>query len=350
MSKRNLTVLLKIAVSAGLIYLVFHQVDWKKCGDQMAGSFREGYGWLVAAVALVGVTFALSAWRWRRLLRAHDIAIPFFRTFRFFLVGFFFSQFMPGGLAAGDVIRSYYVASYNPEKKTEGVATVVLDRVVGFSGLVTLVVISLLLGGQYLVRCLMVIGITGSVGIGIVLFFSKRVLKKLPFAGWVYEHLPYQEYFTRVYEAFRHYRKHKSQLLVCWGQSVIIQGILVFVAYCVGHSVGVEATGLQYLVWVPLVGVIASLPITFGNIGTAEAGYRFFFLQGNHPEGYGSVVLAFALMMRLLWLLVGAVGGIVWWAEKAAISPRLLRGKEDIAQEIFQSGGDVSAHSAGEGE
>lgn len=350
MSKKHLTLLLKIAVSAGLIYLVFHQVDWGKCGSQMAASFRERYGWLMAAAALVGVAFALTTWRWRRLLRAHDIAIPFFRTFRFVLVGFFFSQFMPGGLAAGDVVRSYYVASYNAEKKAEGVATVVLDRIIGLLGLVTLVVISLLLGGQYLVRCLMVIGITVVVGIGIVLFFSKRLVKKLPFAEWVYEHLPYREYFTRVYEAFRHYRKHKSQLLVCWVQSVIIQGVLVFVAYCVGRSVGVEATAFQYLLWIPLVGAIAALPITFGNIGTAEAGYRLFFLQGNHPEGYGAVVLAFALMMRLLWLLVGAVGGIVWWAEKGAISPRLLRGEEHISEETFQRGGDASAHSLGEGE
>jgi len=346
MSKRHLSVVLKVAISAGLVYFVFRKVDWRECSDQMQAAFREGYGWLIAAVAVTGIILAVGSWRWTMILRGHDVAIPYFHAFRLFLVGFFFSQFMPGGLAAGDVIRSYYTASCSPDKKMECVATVVLDRVVGSFGMLTVVVISLLLlGGKYLVVCLIVIGGTATIGVGAILFFSKGILGKLPFAGWIYEHLPYREQLSRAYEAFRHYREHKGELIVCWALSVLIHLLLVSVAYCVGNSVGVRATAPQYLVRVPLVGAITALPITFGNIGTAEFGYDTFFLAGHHPEAYHAVVAAFILMMRLLWLFVGAIGGLIWWVEKGAISGRLVQQEDDVSERGASGGGALDDSS-----
>jgi len=333
MRKRYLTLLLKIAVSAALVYLVFRKVNWGMCGDQMAVAFRRGYGWLLAALAFVVMIFSTTAVRWKTILAGHDVNIGFLEAFRLLLVGFFFAQFMPGGLAAGDVVRSYYIASRTDEKKLEAVASVVLDRVIGSLGLVTLMVVSLIVAGEYLLRCLMLAGIAAALGLGAILFFSKDFVTKLPFADWIYRHLPYRDSLARAYEAFRHYREHKAQLVFCWWQSVFIQFMLVVVAYCVGRSVGVSATPSQYLVWIPLVGAISSLPVSFGSIGTAEAAYRLFFLRsvplagvrGKHSADYESVVLAFALMMRILWLFVGVVGGIIWWVEKGAITRNLVR-------------------------
>jgi uncharacterized protein (TIRG00374 family) len=327
MVKRHLSVVLKVAVSAALMYYVLHGIapDWKTCGDQMAAAFRKGYGWLAVAVIAAALAFVIASLRWRTILNGHDVAISFGEAFRLFLVGFFFGQFMPGGLAAGDVVRSYYIAGRNEEKKTEVVTTVILDRVVGFYGMVTLLVVSLLLGGEYIGRFFILMAMAGVLAVGSVVLFTKGLLKKLPLADWIYQHLPYRDFLVRVYEAFRHYRKHKREMIVCWLQSVVIQFLLVVVGYCVGHSVGVEGGALYYLVRIPLVGAVAAIPISFGNIGTAEAAYLLFFLQEDR-----SVVLAFALTMRVLWLFIGAMGGIVWWGERARISRRLAA-KEDGA-------------------
>ncbi|NQT82161.1 flippase-like domain-containing protein [bacterium] len=335
MSKRNLRLLLKIAVSAGLMYLVINKVapDWEKCGGRMLAAIREGYGWLIAALSMMGIVLGISSLRWKTIMHAHNVAISFFRTFRFFLMGSFFSQFMPGGLAAGDAVRSYYVASSRGDKKVESVATIFVDRMVGVLGLLTVVVISLLLGGEHLGRSLVLLGLTVALVIGAALFFNKRVLRKVPFGGWIYEHLPYKERLLHAYEALRHYRNHKVELLTCWGLSVLIQLVLVCVAYCVGHSVGVRATALQYLLRIPLVGGIAAMPISFGNIGTAEAAYVLLF-------GLSPVVVAFALMMRMLWLFIGTAGGLTWWAEKGAISRRSFQKQEDASEDAPQKGRD----------
>lgn len=324
MSKRHVALILKVAISAGLVWLIVHSLapDWKNCRDSIAEAFSCEYGWLIGSVIVVGMVFWLLALRWKTFLGGHEIPIRLAETFRLSLIGFFFGQFMPGGLAAGDVIRSYYIAGRSEEKKMEVVATVVLDRVVGSLGLVTLVAVSLLLGGKYIGRYATMLVIVAAAGAAAVLFFSKGVLKKLPFAARIYERLPYREHLARVYEAFGHYREHKKEMLVCWGESVVIQFLLVVAAYCVGESVGVEATFVQYMTWIPLVGTISSIPLTFGSIGTAEAGYALFFLQGQHPAGYRSVVFAFALMMRLLWLAIGAVGGVIWWLEKGKAPAR----------------------------
>jgi uncharacterized protein (TIRG00374 family) len=321
MSKKHLIVLLKVLVSAGLIFLVIHKIapDWRRLGDQIAAAFQHGYLWLLAALLVMSALVAVSAFRWKMVLDGHDIGIRYAEAARLFLMGLFFSQFMPGGLAAGDVVRSYYITCCTTHKKMECVATIIVDRAIGVFGLVTVVVVSLLLGGEYIGRSLWLIAMAVVIGGGIVLFFSKNILRKLPFADWVYERLPYKEHVIRAYEAFRHYRGYKIQLVACWFQSILIQLLLVLAAYCIGRAVGVSATPFQFLLWIPLVGAISALPISFGNVGTAEAGYAFFFMQGQHPEGYNSVVLAFALMMRMLWLCLGIIGGLVWWARKGKI-------------------------------
>jgi uncharacterized membrane protein YbhN (UPF0104 family) len=169
----------------------------------------------------------------------------------------------------------------------------------------------------------------------------------LPFANWIYEHLPYRTTLTRVYEAFRHYGERKGHLVVCYGLAVLTHFLLVLVAYCVGQAVGVEATGFQYLLWIPLVNAIAALPISFGNIGTAEAAYLFFFLQGDYPASYRSVVLAFALMMRVLRLFIAAIGGLVWLSERGAISRRLVEEEKAAVKDSLQRSEDARAETAG---
>ncbi len=322
MSKKHLTILLKITVSAGLLYLVYHKVapDWSKMGGEIGAAFRHGYGWLIGALAAVGVLFTIGPLRWKTILNAHRVHLPFFRMMRLVLVGFFFGQFMPGGLATGDVVRSYYVSRCTVDRKTECVATVVVDRVMGSTGLLTVIVISLLLWGGHLQLALTVLGAGAVVAVGVALFFSRRVLRRVPFAAWIHEHLPYRDRLERVYEAFRHYRHHKPRLVACWAISVGVQLVLVAAAYCVGQAVGVRATPLEYLIRIPLVGGISNIPISVGNIGLAEFGYAYFFLQPGASEAYRSIVGAFALMMRLLWLLVGFCGGMIWWAEKGKLA------------------------------
>jgi len=330
MSKRHLTIPLKIIVSAGLLYLVYRKVapDWSTVGGEMLSALSQGYGWLIGALVAVSIVFTISPLRWRTIVHAHHGDIPFLQMFRLFLVGFFFGQFMPGGLAAGDVVRSYYISCCTVDKKTECVATVVIDRVMGSAGFLTIIVVSLLLWGGHLQLALTVLGGGAVLAIAIALFFSRRVLRRLPFATWIHEHLPYRDRLERVYEAFRHYRHHSVRLLSCWGISLGVQFLLVLAAYCVGQAVGIRATPLQYLIRVPLVGGITMIPISVGNIGLAEFGYAYFFLQPGAPEAYRSVVGAFALMMRLLWLFVAAIGGVIWLVERGKLSGGVPRGTE----------------------
>jgi len=341
MKRKHLILALKIVVSAGLLYFVFRKIapDWRRLGAEMASALRYGTPWLVAAIGVVGILFGVGALRWKMILLSHNVDIPLFQTVRLFLVGFFFGQFMPGGLAAGDIIRSYYISYCTVDMKTECVATVVVDRVVGSAGFLTIVVISLLLWRGHLGTALTLLGIGLALVAVIALFFTRRFLNRLPFAGWVSQHLPYRQHLTRIYEAFRHYRRHKMRLGFCWGLSLFVQVLLVLVAFLVGQSVGIRATPLEYLIRIPLVGAISALPISVGTIGLAELGYAHFFLEAGDPETYRSIVGAFALMMRLLWVFIGVIGGIVWWAERGKLSGKSVG--ETEGSRASESPGDV---------
>src|SRR3970040_968382 len=98
---RLLLVILKLAVSAGLLAVLLARTDLASLATRFT---RVHAGWAVAALGSSLVMVVVSAWRWRVLLQVQAVAMPLGRLTESFLVATFFNNFLPSNIG-GDVVR-----------------------------------------------------------------------------------------------------------------------------------------------------------------------------------------------------------------------------------------------------
>jgi uncharacterized membrane protein YbhN (UPF0104 family) len=140
----------KYAIGFGLLAFVVWR-NWEPKGKSpglkgLVSQTPDAFA--VAAVAgLCAVAIGLQFLRWYYLVRAVDLPFTKRNAFRLGLVGYFYSQFLPGSIA-GDFVKAYFIAREQPHRKAAAVATVVVDRLFGLFGLLLLA--ALFGGGAWL--------------------------------------------------------------------------------------------------------------------------------------------------------------------------------------------------------
>ena len=101
--------------------------------------FRDAPEILALMVAvLVLIVVPLATFRWWLLLRAIGLQVKPKQTFLLTWIGNFFNTTLPGAVT-GDVIKGYYVIKAQKEEgRTPALMTLLIDRFVGLSGLIVI--------------------------------------------------------------------------------------------------------------------------------------------------------------------------------------------------------------------
>src|SRR3954468_4282961 len=120
----------KAAVSIGLLYLLFSRVDVSRLWSVAR---QASPVWLATALLLYFVMILASTWRWRVLLRAQHVDLPYRFLTQSFLVATFFNNFLPSNIG-GDVIRITDTARV-AGSRTLATTVVLIDRGIGLLGL-----------------------------------------------------------------------------------------------------------------------------------------------------------------------------------------------------------------------
>jgi uncharacterized protein (TIRG00374 family) len=98
--------------------------------------------WLLAGLLLVVAALLVSAWKWRVLLHAQRLSVPFWRLFGAYLVGIFFNNFLPSNIG-GDVARITDVARYTGQAPA-ATASVIGERLLAGLALALTAAVALL--------------------------------------------------------------------------------------------------------------------------------------------------------------------------------------------------------------
>ena len=93
---------------------------------------------------------------------------------------------------------------------------------------------------------------------------------------------------------------------------VLLRAPMFFVSlvlhYYAAHAFGFDIPFVQMLTFLPVIFMIAALPITVARLGSTQAAWIFFFSQyAPTPQ-----LLAFSLAAHLVFALTRAVLGLVW--------------------------------------
>jgi hypothetical protein len=97
-----------------------------------------------------------------------------------------------------------------------------------------------------------------------------------------------------------------------YAQIVLLRAPMFFVSLCLhyyaAHAFGIQIPFLQMLTFLPVIFMLAALPVTIAHLGTTQAAWILFFSQ------YGSAprLLAFSLAAHLVFSLTRAVLGVMW--------------------------------------
>ncbi len=274
-----LLVAAKVGLSLGLLALLV----WRIRFDQFVAAMRDANPrWLAVAWTLMLTSNLLGSYQWSRLLRVVDIRIPFWKVCAYYHIGLFFNNFLPANIG-GDIAR---VADSSRHGPTTGaaVSAVLMDRLIGTLALAGLALVTTLPAVDRFHLALIYLALVGffllSVGLLWAVFHPalvpacQRLLAGVGLGGLG----PHLADLALRLEGFRGQRVLYLQLFAV---AALTQVSRIGVHALVARALGIALPFQYFLLLVPLLAVIVSVPISLNGIGVREgAGVVMFGLVG----------------------------------------------------------------------
>lgn len=296
-----LRVLLKLAISAALIWLLIRGLDVGALTHEILAVDRPA---LILGLALSELTLLVVAFRWSSILRAIGHPMRFRVTLSLTLVGQFFSQVLPTSIG-GDVMRMFLARRAGLSGQTS-FSSVLVDRATGVLALCLVSTAALpllahlipdraLLGSVVLVLA----GVFAGMGVAMMLDFVPERFRRF-----------------RVVEAIAGLASdlRRTLLTTRWAvltmtPSIASQLAQVAVVAVLGGGLGLGVSYLDCLAIVPLATLATLLPISIGGWGLREG----VFVVGFSLAGIGRLdAIAMSVLLGVLNALASLPGGVIW--------------------------------------
>jgi len=270
--------------------------------------------WLAAALSLHSIGLLASAYRWQILAQAQGDEIPLGFLMKSYLVGTFFSNFLPSSVG-GDIVRIWDGSRYS-KSLLKSSAIVVVERSTGIIVLFLFALLASLLRLE-MARDIPVIWVSlilGLLGLASTAFFLtplfKAVTLKLPDRGFF---LKLKEKVLAFRETIIRYREQKGLFLKATAWAFILQVNVVVYFFIIGKAFGLTIPFLDYFIFVPIVLLVQLIPVTINGLGLREGSYIEIFKYYSIPS---PIAFSFSLIDLAFRLLLGLAGGIIYVLRK----------------------------------
>ncbi len=329
--KRLISILLRLVISAVLLWLLFREHDL--LGDIMPRfqGMSDHWPWALAGIGCAFMSLFLTAVRWHIILRGIEPGLSFGTVMRAELVSAFFN-ISSVGVVGGDTYKIMSLSRRLPGKTMPVSVSLILDHLTGFVAVSLLFLLcAAITSGRWHefgtnVRVI-VTGYamyTGGATVGLlitwvsfkpnVLAWGRRTFPRTfghpKFAGII-------QRMARVHDiAAPLWRRLFSAILVAGCMHVMF--FLSF--YCGLRAVGGVAPVIDVLTAMPIVDTAASLPVSISGLGVRERAFETL-LSGiaRVPE---PICISASLAGWLLNLSWGLVGGLLFLRSKHHPSPQ----------------------------
>ncbi len=273
--RNTLLVAAKLSLAVVILGYLLVQVQ-RQAG--FARLVHEPKQWHFLAIGLLCTLLAiiLSFVRWHVLLTALGLNFRLFDTVRLGALGFVLN-FISLGSIGGDLFKAIFAAKDSPGQRTEAVATVVVDRIVGMVMMLVLAsgasfIIDWSLAPtaiHVLVQTVRLTTVGLLMGAGLVLavpMLSGKWVRKLvgdvPLVGST---------AARLIGTIAAYREQKRNLLLACSISLVSNAIFILSFYFVSRGLPVQAPSLvKHFVIVPVANLAGAIPATPSGLGTME--------------------------------------------------------------------------------
>jgi uncharacterized membrane protein YbhN (UPF0104 family) len=224
---------------------------------------------VAAVLALVAFDRLVMIWRWVSLLRATGAPVDTPTAARIFLVSSFVGGFLPAGVG-GDAARAWALSRHT-DRRSEAVASVAVDRVLGVVALALLGGLGALLWSTRVPPELRQWVYAAA---GACLVASGLALWADVLAAWLLRgplrHQWVGRMTWRLAEAMGEYRSQPRVLLGVLGLSVLVQVLRVLQAWGLGLGLGLDVPLTYYFVFMPIGLLMLLLPISVSGFGVPQ--------------------------------------------------------------------------------
>lgn len=303
--RRQYTILIRVCISAGILFFLFQRVDLGKI-IQVIHNINKPI--LIFVYVLVLSSYIIGFFRWRMLLIGVGLNLTNLEIFQSFCIGFFSNLFLPSTIG-GDFSRSVDL-SLRSQKPRQVVASVLLDRLSGYSALAAVALAALLLGYKLIAD----IAVFFALGVMVILL---TIILAILFNNFLFSRTSnLLRFFGRVGQALGnlHYEVHKFRMkkkiiLKNFFYSLIIQLIIPFSYYLISLALGTRINLIYFFILIPIIAAITALPVSIGGLGLREASSMYFFTTVGMPA---EIALTISLLSFFIIFSFGLVGGIVY--------------------------------------
>ncbi|MDE1920186.1 MAG: flippase-like domain-containing protein [Candidatus Omnitrophica bacterium] len=301
---RNIfTTALPFLLSLGLLTWLFVTIDYRHIWLAIKDSDMR---YMSAAGVIFFLINFLIVWRWRILMKALGLQPKSFSSMRWY----FISQFCglaPISSVGSDVIRGLGLAQETGHKP-KIFASIVLDRLSGFAGIVILAVAAYLLGhgiikNKLVIGAILALSVTS--GAFVVVLFSHRIFSFAcrAFHAWpkVRENLMRMHYDIVLLKGRQ--RNGWEAIMI----SILAQIVLAFEFYLTALGMHMNVSLVYFIIFSPIVCVVTCLP-SIGGLGFREIGWVYLLpLVGVSKEMAGGLSLVNSAFNILNGLLCGLI-------------------------------------------
>jgi len=302
--KRWLSFLLRLGLSAVLLAWLFTQVNWK----DIIGAVRQADPLLLCAAFAVTVLLQfLVLVRWMLFMRALGLSATFWQVCRYFLIGLFGNLFLPTSIG-GDVIKAIGL-SRGVGQKPKVFASVVLDRLSGFAGLVIVALIAFLVGSRIVDAPVVIIPIVILTVLSLFvggMLFNQGFYRF--FGGLVRKFPRIQKGIMEMHEDVNLMKGKKRTGVGCILLSCVVQVLGAYLYYIISLAMHLQVSLLHFLIFSPIVSAATFLP-SIGGLGVREVGWKTFLTK----VGVGAdAAVGLSLISFFFVIVVGLIGGVIY--------------------------------------
>ena len=343
-ARKTVTTLLKFSISFGILGFLFYQLGRDQETVAQIRATEKQWGLLVLAWWAIFLAAVITFKRWHLLASSLGLRFSYRDAMRLGFVGYLFN-FLSLGVAGGDVVKIIFLVQEQAEKRTEAVATVILDRFIGLYSMMLVATVAMLTvnldhpelrdprlleGFQMVGTAAVWLTVASTVGIGLIMlpgimtnsFWDSSA--QIPLVGSV---------IFRLISAVRTYRENKRVLFLA-----VLMGIGVHALLCVG--IFLVARGLTgacpslatHFAIIPIANVANAIPLP-GGLGALELALDAVYNAVSPEEAIRRQGFIVALGYRVMTLFVAGFGIYFWIVGRKKMSGLVQQAKlEQSAQ------------------
>ncbi len=309
-NKKLILLLVRIIISVSLIvFLVKTQFKDIRSALEIIKSVNKPLLILSLSTHIFGIW--ITAVRWNTLLGTQKVKLGTTTLTLTVLIGFFFNNFLPTSIG-GDVFRTYDAAKKANIPIETSASIIIVERFSGIISASTYAIIALFLGFTAIGNRSFIIPVIIFFIICIIIAFLilnpsilrlNKLINKIKFLKKVKEKL------ANIYFTFLSFKKFKWVLVRVMIYSFLLQFAVILNYFLAAKSLGINLNLTAFIFIVPVVTIIAMVPISIGGIGIRENTLVFIITA----MGVGSEQAAIcALLIFLMLIFIGIIGGIIY--------------------------------------